>query len=171
MGGQVAMKMALSGAPIQRLVLVDVGPELSARGVEIVQNFVSQHVEFDDLERFLDNVTKYDPYRSRQHIARTVKYNMLRRVDGKYISKVDHRRAPGEATSSVQLGDVARITIPVLVVRGAESNVLDADAAARFVATLPEGKLVTVAHAGHNVHSANTPGFLDVIGPFLSGPG
>jgi pimeloyl-ACP methyl ester carboxylesterase len=171
MGGQVAMKMVLSGAPVQRLVLVDVGPELSATGVEIVHNFVSQNVEFDDLEVFLDNVAKYDPYRSRQHIARTVKYNMLRRVDGKYISKVDHRRAPGAAASSVQLDDVAHITIPVLVVRGAESNVLDPDAAARFVATLPKGELVTVAQAGHNVHSANTPAFLEVVGPFLSGLG
>ena len=95
MGGRVTMHVALARPDLARgLVLVDVGPELSPAGVEVIANFVTNNVEFDDLEVFLDNVVKYDRFRSREHIARTVKYNMLRRADGKYISKVDHRRMP-----------------------------------------------------------------------------
>ncbi len=56
---------------------------------------------------------------------------------------------------------------PVLVVRGGESNVLEPEAAERFVAALPKGQLVTVPSCGHNVHSQNTPGFLQAIAPFL----
>jgi pimeloyl-ACP methyl ester carboxylesterase len=168
MGGQVTMRMVLSGTDVKAVILVDVGPELSPKGVEVVHNFVTHNVEFDDLDAFLDNVVKYDPYRSRQHIARTVKYNMLRRADGKYVSKVDHRRANNEAPAPMPLDDVAGIRRPVLLVRGEESNVLEPDAAARFVAALPDGRLETVAHAGHNVHGANTPGFLDAIAPFLA---
>jgi pimeloyl-ACP methyl ester carboxylesterase len=41
------------------------------------------------------------------------------------------------------------------------------DAAERFVAALPQGQLVTVPACGHNVHSQNTPGFLEAIAPFL----
>ena len=92
------------------MVLVDVGPELSPAGVEVIANFVTHNVEFDDLEEFLDNVVKYDRFRSREHIARTVKYNMLRRADGKYISKVDHRRVP-VSSSDLTLDDIR--TIPV----------------------------------------------------------
>jgi pimeloyl-ACP methyl ester carboxylesterase len=132
-----------------------------------VHNFVTRNVEFDDLDVFLDNVVKYDPYRSREHIARTIKYNMLRRADGKYVSKVDHRRAAGVAPAPLRLEDVAGLRSPVLVVRGEESNVLEPDAAVRFVTALPDGRLETVAHAGHNVHGANTPGFLEAIAPFL----
>jgi pimeloyl-ACP methyl ester carboxylesterase len=147
---------------------VDVGPELSAKGAETVHNFVVRNVEFDDLEEFLDNVARYDRFRSREHIARTVKYNMLRRADGKYVSKVDHRGMPRAADALPSIGDVATIRPPTLVVRGAESEILEADAAERFVAALPDGRLVTVPGAGHNVHGANTPGFLSAIGPFLA---
>ncbi len=45
---------------------------------------------------------------------------------------------------------------------------LEPEAAVRFVAALPDGRLETVPHAGHNVHSANTPGFLEAIAPFLA---
>ena len=43
-------------------------------------------------EEFLDRVARYDPFRKREHMARTLKYNLLRRADGKYVSKHDRRR-------------------------------------------------------------------------------
>ena len=169
MGGIVTMTMAVRRPDVARgLVIVDVGPELSAAGAEIIHNFVTRNVEFDDLEEFLDNVVKYDRFRSREHIARTVKYNMLRRADGKYISKVDHRRVPNATSDSMlSLQDVTVVPCPVLIVRGADSDVFEPDAAERFAVALPRGRLVTVANCGHNVHSGNTPGFLDAINPFL----
>lgn len=169
MGGLVTMKMALSGlGPARGLVLVDTGPELSSKGVEVVHNFVTRNVEFDDLDEFLDAVVRYDRFRTREHIARTVKYNMLRRADGKYVSKVDHRRVPSSPGWSLELGDFASLAYQVLLVRGGESDVLDPDAAERFVSVLRNGRLVTVPGTGHNVHSGNTPGFLDAVGRFLS---
>ena len=168
MGGRVTMNVALAHPELARgIVLVDVGPELSPKGVEVIANFVTHNVEFDDLEEFLDNVVKYDRFRTREHIARTVKYNMLRRADGKYISKVDHRRVPLSA-SELTLDDVKAIKVPVLLVRGGESDILDADAAQRFVDALPNAELVTVPNTGHNVHSGNTPGFLEAVGPFVA---
>lgn len=167
MGGRVALTTALKAPDLPRaLVLVDVGPELSPAGTAVVGDFIAHNIEFDDLDVFLDNVAKYDPFRSREHIARTVKYNMLRRADGKYISKVDHKRGPNDV-ARITLDDVRAIPYPVLLVRGGESDLLTADAAERFVAALPAGRLVTVANTGHNVHSGNTAGFLDAVVPFL----
>jgi pimeloyl-ACP methyl ester carboxylesterase len=169
MGGHVTMRMALAAPELARgIVLVDVGPELSAKGVEVVANFITRNVEFDDLDVFLDRVAEYDKFRTREHIARTVKYNMLRRPDGKYVSKVDHRRAEGPALPALTLDDFGPLKRPVLLVRGAESDVFEADAAERFENALPDGRLVTVAAVGHNVHGGNTPGFLEVVGPFLA---
>jgi pimeloyl-ACP methyl ester carboxylesterase len=169
MGGRIALTMAIEQPALARAyVIVDVGPEITAEGTKTIQNFVVRNIEFDDLEVFLDNVEKYDPFRSRAHIERTVKYNMLRRVDGKYVSKVDHRRIPVR-NADLTLEHVKSVACPVLVIRGAESNILAPDAAERFVAALARGTLVTVPNCGHNVHSGNTPGFLDAIGPFLSG--
>ncbi len=168
MGGRVTLSAALAHPDLARaLVIVDMGPEISSEGAKTIQNFVIRNIEFDDLEVFLDNVVKYDPFRSRVHIERTVKYNVLRRVDGKYISKVDHRRIP-VPNRDLTLEQMRGLDLPVLIVRGAQSNILEADAAVRFAQALPQGKLVTVSDTGHNVHSGNTAGFLDAIAPFLS---
>lgn len=167
MGGRVTLQLALQHPELARaLVIVDVGPEVSAKGAKAIGEFVAHNIEFDDLDVFLDNVARYDPFRSRDHIARTAKYNLLVRADGKYVSKVDHRRLPS-AMSPIGLDEVGVISCPVLLVRGGESDVLLADAAERFVAALPNGKLVTVPSVGHNVHGGNTPGFLEAVGPFL----
>jgi esterase len=168
MGGRVTLHAALEAPLVARaLVIVDVGPELSARGAKVIGDFVAHNIEFDDLDVFLDNVSRYDRFRSRDHVARTVKYNLLVRADGKYVSKVDHRRLPG-SLHEMTLVSVGAIACPVLLVRGGESDVLLADAAQRFVEALPDGRLVTVPHVGHNVHGGNTSGFLDAIGPFLT---
>ncbi|MEO8694044.1 MAG: alpha/beta hydrolase [Acidimicrobiales bacterium] len=168
MGGRISLTMATQHPGLARaFVIVDVGPEISPEGSKTIQHFVVNNIEFDDLEIFLDNVQKYDPFRTRAHIERTVKYNMLRRADGKYISKVDHRRIPLR-NSELTLDHVRTMTCPVLVLRGAESNILEPEAAVRFVDALPNGRLVTVPNCGHNVHSGNTPGFLEAITPFLA---
>jgi len=171
MGGRVTLNTVLEAPHLARaLVIVDVGPELSPAGTKVVSDFIAHNIEFDDLDVFLDNVAKYDRFRSREHIARTVKYNLLQRADGKYVSKVDHRRLARAATT-LALEDFSAIPCPLLLVRGGESDVLLADAAERFVETLPKGQLVTVPNVGHNVHGGNTPGFLDAVNPFLASLG
>jgi esterase len=168
MGGRVTLNMLLEEPDAARAaILVDVGPELSPEGVKVVGDFVVHNIEFDDLDVFLDNVARYDPFRTREHIARTVKYNLLQRVDGKYVSKADHRRISG-SFRNIDVGDVTEVPCPVLLVRGGESQVLLADAAERFIQALPNGRMVTVPNVGHNVHGGNTPGFLEAISPFLA---
>ena len=130
--------------------------------------------EFDDLEHFVANVRKYDPYRPREHIERTVKYNMLQRADGKFVSKCDSNprrlgivRGTGPL-DNITLEDAAKFDLPVLVVRGETSNILAPDAAERFRDALPNGRLVTVPNCGHNVHGQNTKGFIAALGEFLA---
>jgi pimeloyl-ACP methyl ester carboxylesterase len=174
MGGRNTMLLlrrnpAVAGAA----VIVDVGPELSEKGRAAIAGFVQGNQEFDDLEHFVRNVRQYDPYRSREHIERTVKYNMLERADGKYVSKCDSNpRRLGIVRGSgplenITLEDAAGFDLPVLLVRGANSNILAPDAAERFAAALPRGRLVTVADCGHNVHGQNTKGFIEALDGFL----
>ena len=175
MGGRNTLLMTRMNPEYPRaLVIVDVGPETMEAGRKTISSFVKRNEIFDDLEHFIRNVREYDPYRSREHIERTVKYNMLERADGKYISKCDYRRWRGEIEvhdenrDAISLGDLASFKMPALVVRGANSNILADDAAERFRDALPKGNLVTVPDCGHNVHSQNTLGFIDAVGKFLS---
>jgi esterase len=174
MGGRNAMLlMRRSHTALRAAVIVDVGPELSDKGRAAIAGFVQVNQEFDDLEHFVRNVRQYDPYRSHEHIERTVKYNMLERADGKYVSKCDSNprrlsivRGTGPL-ENITLRDATQFDLPVLLVRGANSNILAPDAAERFAAALPQGRLVTVPDCGHNVHGQNTKGFVDPLDAFL----
>ncbi len=176
MGARNAMLLAKRDHSYLRgLTIVDVGPEVSERGRAAIMGFVQANQEFDDLDHFVANVQKYDPYRKREHIERTVKYNLLKRADGKFISKCDYNprrlgviRGTGPQ-DSLTLDDVRGFNLPVLIVRGENSNILEADAAERFAAALPSGRLVTVPDCGHNVHGQNTKGFIAAVGDFFAG--
>ncbi len=178
MGGRNAMLLTRRNPSLLRaLVIVDVGPEVSDRGRAVIAGFVRDNEEFDDLDHFVRNVQQYDPYRSRAHIERTVKYNMLQRADGKFVSKCDANprrlgivRAAGQQ-ENITLEEAEKFDLPVLLVRGADSRILAADAAERFRAALPQGTLVTVPNCGHNVHGQNTPGFIVAAGGFMQSLG
>jgi pimeloyl-ACP methyl ester carboxylesterase len=174
MGGRNAMLLTRRNPSLLRaLAIVDVGPEVSDRGRQVIAGFVRDNEEFDDLEHFVRNVQQYDPYRSREHIERTVKYNMLQRADGKFVSKCDSNprrlgvvRGAGPL-ENITLDDARAFDLPVLLVRGADSRILAADAAERFRDALPQATLVTVPDCGHNVHGQNTMGFIEAVGGFL----
>jgi len=178
MGGRNSLLLTKRNPSLlSALVIVDVGPEVSPRGREVIAGFVQTNQEFDNLEHFVENVRKYDPYRSREHIERTVKYNMLQRADGKFVSKCDSTprrlglvRGTGPL-DNITLDDARLFDLPVLLVRGANSNILAPDAADRFCDALPHGRLVTVPDCGHNVHGQNTKGFIAALGEFLDGLG
>jgi pimeloyl-ACP methyl ester carboxylesterase len=174
MGGRNAMLLTRrSRSLLSALVIVDVGPEVSERGRGVIAGFVRDNEEFENLEHFVRNVQQYDPYRSREHIERTVKYNMLERADGKFVSKCDANprrlgivRGTGPM-ENITLDDARAFDLPVLLVRGEDSRILTAEAAERFRDALPAGTLVTVPKCGHNVHGQNTLGFIEALGGFL----
>ena len=167
MGGRNAMLLTSRiHALLRALVIVDVGPELSEKGRAAIAGFVQENQEFDDLEHFVRNVRKYDPYRSREHIERTVKYNMLQRADGKFVSKCDFESAAaGHRARRRAAGEHHAGGCPDVSPSGAAGARRDAPTSwhptrPTFRDALPQGRLVTVPNCGHNVHGQNTLGFI-----------
>jgi pimeloyl-ACP methyl ester carboxylesterase len=174
MGGRVTMTLATQEPELARaLVFVDVGPSIDNEGSKMIRDFIAANVEFDRMDDFIERVQAYDPFRTREHIERTARYNLFERVDGKLVSKSDRvlhqsdRRPVVRGSSTITLDDVRGIPSPALVIRGEQSNVFKPAAAEAFAAALPQGRLVEVERCGHNVHSQNTPGFLAAVRPFL----
>jgi len=174
MGGQNAMRLALAHPDrVAKLVLIDVGPEMAEVGRRTIRSFVTSTREFDDIDHFVARVQEYDPYRTREHIERTVRYNLIQRADGKFISKHDHGprlKATGEHRrkgDQFTLEDVAGLSMPTLIIRGADSTIFTAEAASRFVNAVPDSRLVTIDSASHNVHSQNTPDFIEALVSFI----
>ena len=173
MGGIVALSLLARKPVARKAVIVDIGPETGREGGERIQRFVRQAREWDSVADYVAGVTAYDPFRKPEHIERTLKYNIMQRADGKLVSKHFPRLPvkgdrPGPGFERPGYDDVAGITCPVLITRGAQSDVLSPEAAERFAAALADGSLVTIPDCGHNVHSQNSAGFLAAVRPFLA---
>ncbi|MFA7248455.1 MAG: alpha/beta hydrolase [Dehalococcoidia bacterium] len=168
MGGIMSMYL-LTRNPnlVERVIFVDIGPEVATEGTARIREFVSENREFDTMEQFIENVRQYDPFRSDEHIRRTARYNLLQRADGKFATKHVNRGESPRTVRRPSFEEVMRIGCPALVVRGGESRVLTADGAVKFAEALPQGRTVTVPDCGHNVHSQNTLGFLEAVLPFV----
>lgn len=156
MGGIIGMMMAAQpNSPIRRLVLNDVGPFVPKAALERIAGYVGLAPRFDsigDLEAHLRKV--HQPF------------GPLADVDWRHLALQGYRRLddggfalaydPGIAQAfRTEIRDVAfwsvwdAITCPVLVLRGATSDLLLAETAAEMTRRGPKAALVEIAETGH----------------------
>lgn len=186
LGGRVATLFA--GRHPERmagLVLVDIGPELDARGttrirMEIESDRDPSFASVDEYARLLSlNYPAAQPHA----LQRMARHGLRRLENGRFAPKLDPAlRGAGRGASArisseeeltrAQWEALARIPCPTLVVRGAASDVLSADVAERMAhEVLPKGSLAVVARAGHSVMTDNPDGFRDAVTAFVLGEG
>jgi pimeloyl-ACP methyl ester carboxylesterase len=185
-GGRVATLFA-SDRPgrMAGLVIVDAGPELDPRGVVriVVDGERQLDTSFASIADYERALVRAYPAARREALARMARHGLRARPDGRFERKTDpafHRPAaqatPEEAErrereTTRRLWDaLPRIPCPALVVRGAASDVLSPEVAERMVErALPDGRLATVARAGHSVMTDNPEGFAEAVGSFVLG--
>jgi len=156
MGGLIGMSLAaLPNSPIRRLVLNDIGPVISKASLQRISDYVGLDYRFsslDALERHLRKIhAPFGPLTDAQwqYMAR---YSQRDLGDGSLGLAYDPAIA-----NNVKLGvaDVDlwalwdRITCPVLALRGADSDILSAEAAQMMTARGPKAELITFAGVGH----------------------
>jgi esterase len=173
MGGLNSMGYAVRHSDrMKGLVVVDVGPEINAGGVQRIREFASTP-ELDSPDAFLDRAVQFNPLRDPTVLRRSLFYNLRQLPSGKWALKHDQRRSSEEASriSTAQrerlAGEVVKIACPTLIVRGALSEVLTDAAAERFAKSLKKARWVRIEKAGHNVQGDNPRGLLEVMRPFL----
>ena len=175
LGGLHAMTYAADAAQeLAGLVLVDVAPRVQWRGAQRIIDSGLNDPGPGSLEQFVRRALEFNPRRDPRLLRYSLLNNLRQLPDRTWIWKYDSRRITPEHYASVkrqlgQLGDTAgAITCPVLVVRGAESDVLSSTQAAGFAATLPDGRWAEVQSAGHNVQGDNPRGLIHVLTDFLA---
>jgi pimeloyl-ACP methyl ester carboxylesterase len=173
MGGLNALAYATRHhARMKGLVVVDVGPEVNAAGVQRIRDFASTP-ELASLDAFLELAVKFNPLRDPAVLRRSLFYNLRETPAGKWSLKHDQRRSSAEAAEIAAqqrtrlAAAIPGIGCPVLIVRGSVSDVLTDEAAERFARSLPKARWVRVAKAGHNVQGDNPAGLLDAMRPFF----
>lgn len=165
------------------LVLVDVAHRFQPRGGGRIVSFMEAHPDgFASLADAAEAVAAYLPHRARSRDPGGLRHNLRRNEAGRWVWHWDPemlRQArpliEDQAQLSARLGTAAtRLRQPCLLVRGADSEVLDAGIAREFVALAANATAAEVADAGHMVAGDNNDAFTAAISAWLqttAGPG
>jgi len=169
MGGRNAMYFAAKRPElVQKLVVVDIGPEISARASAPAPG-PPEPETWDGIEQAAQHLLRANPYPGIHYYRWVVSHSLRARGDGRLVWKwhpsIKERRTQGD----VDWWSVVRaITVPTLLLRGAESHVLDADIAQRMAKELPRGELVEIPRARHTLHEDNPDAVLAALKQFFS---
>ena len=160
LGGIVTMLIAararerLAGA-----LLNDVGPEIEAAGLARIRSYVGKSSSFPIWMHAARAVAEanadvYPRYGIADWLAmakRLYRVGSSGRIVLDYDMKIAEpfREPGGEAAPDLWPAFAALAGLPVLIVRGARSDVLSAATAGRMAAELPGAELVTVPDVGH----------------------
>jgi pimeloyl-ACP methyl ester carboxylesterase len=158
------------------LVLVDVAPRLEPKGVARIGAFMLRHLDgFASLEEVADAVAAYNPHRPRPSDLSGLRKNVRQHDDGRWYWHWDPRfMTPGRMDEPRSIRNEARLeaaaralTLPVLLVRGRQSDVLSEAGAHHLQALVPHARSVDVAGAGHMVAGDRNDVFNDAVVGFL----
>src|SRR5436189_1468406 len=169
MGGRTAMYFAAKRPElVERVVVLDIGPEVSKRAMA-PSSGPPEPETWESIEQAARHLYRGNPYPG-IHYYRWVASSSLRaRDDGRLVWKwhpsIKERRVMGDVD---WWAIVREIKPPLLLLRGAESTVLDADVAERMARELPRGTLVEIPRAVHTLHAHNPEAVLDALRAFLN---
>jgi pimeloyl-ACP methyl ester carboxylesterase len=179
--GGISALVAIAEAPAgQRvasgLVLVDVAPRLEPAGVARIGEFMLGHLDgFADLDEVADAVAAYNPHRPRPADLSGLRKNVRLRDDGRWYWHWDPRfltggriDEPRSLRNESRLEAAARaLTLPVLLIRGRQSDVLSEAGARNLQQLVPHAGYIDVAGAGHMVAGDRNDAFNDAVVAFL----
>ena len=159
MGGIISM-MYGGGWPerVERLVLNDIGPEIDPAGMTRIASYVGDAPErFENLGAVVKYYKEnYPPMAKLEDsvVAEQVKWSVKPGADGGLVWKMDASiRRPlcgGTAQQRLDLWvPYARIACPILIVRGADSDILASATAGRMCTVHKGAKAVEVPAVGH----------------------
>lgn len=156
---------------LDKLVIVDIAPELDGAGRERIQAGVAAPDVFDDPEEAVAQARLGNPRAPEDALRHRVLNNLMRRDDGKWTFRYDAALRGGrpirQADPEPAWAKLRKITCPALLIRGAESDLLGRAAAERMTREIPNCHMVEVPRSGHSVPLDNPPGFLAAVRTFL----
>ncbi len=174
MGGRNSMAFAARHPSlVNRLIIVDIGPEGDPRGAaRITREMVAAQEEYASFEELFEAQQKGNPLLSPEVLRRRLTYQTKTLPNGQIGWRYDveirrqwreDRRPPQEDLWPA----IATIPCPTLIVRGMETDILPLQVAQRMVQAMPKAKLAHVERAAHMVMEENPAGFLRVVRDFL----
>jgi pimeloyl-ACP methyl ester carboxylesterase len=176
LGGITALVTAGEHPGVARgLVLVDVVVKLEPAGVKRIRDFLKAHRDgFETLEDVAAAIEAYNPVRRRSRNLDGLKKNVRQRPDGRWYWHWDpefmsNDDEPQRQSDRCELARAAsQLTIPTLIVRGLQSDVVSDAGLAEMLTLVPHAEVVDVKAAGHMVAGDDNDVFADRLEGFLA---
>jgi pimeloyl-ACP methyl ester carboxylesterase len=184
LGGMASLiaegEAARAGRPalFSALALVDITPRVDYDGIAKVQGFMRAHAKegFASVAEAADVVAAYLPHRPRPRSHEGLQKNLRLHPDGRWRWHWDPRfldsRRPDEAYRLMREANLAEaaksLKMPVLLVRGGSSELVQEDHAKEFLALVPHASYADVAGARHMVAGDQNDEFSTAILDFLN---
>lgn len=173
MGGVVSFRYAgAQPAELSRLVIVDIAPRTESGGMQRIQTGARSNDRFSSREEAFSAARAANSIAPENELRHRVFNNLMRLADGQWTFRYD-RALRDPAVPRVRLPEeigwqsVARIQVPTLIVRGAQSDLLSPEIAQRMQGSIAGSQLVEVPNAGHSVPLDNPEGFASAVRAFL----
>jgi pimeloyl-ACP methyl ester carboxylesterase len=141
---------------VERLAIVDIGPEVHRPGIERIMQNAGTATEFATIDDAYDKVRGENPLADEAMLRHRLEHN-LRMVDGGHIAwkwdpaMRDFTRPREEITRDEQWRRWRAVRCPTLLLRGSESDLLSVETARRMLDEQPLARLVTIDNASHTV--------------------
>lgn len=157
MGGLIAMQYAAAyPQAVTKLVMNDIGPDIEPEGgARVMRMLTSAPAAFTDLRAvakyYRDENAPVLGKRGDDEVLEYARWHVRKADVGVYTWKMDPavRTAPVSAPAVAPWDAFRAVECAVLVIRGAESDILSAATAAKMAESLAECRVVEVPGVGH----------------------
>lgn len=175
LGGMAAMELAAHHpALVRKLMMVDVTPGADKEKASDVLAFLAGPESFASFDEILERTVQFNPTRSESSLRRGILHNAVEQEDGSWVWR--HQRG-GEAAMverrdadldfSQLWDDLASISVPIQLVVGDRSPVVDDDDQSNFRERQPAAEIIEVADAGHSIQGDQPLELARLIEAFL----
>ena len=163
---------------ISALVLVDITPKMKVDGVAKIIGFMSEHAEegFANVDEAADAIAAYLPHRPRPTNLSGLSKNLRKGDDGRYRWHWDPKFISTRKDHELHAKEVehdgfeaaSRLMIPVMLVRGLESELVGDDEVQALMRAIPHAEFADIAGARHMVAGDKNDVFTDALLTFFS---
>jgi pimeloyl-ACP methyl ester carboxylesterase len=176
MGGLTGLLVAhdLGPSAVTGLVLVDVVPQIESAGGERIRDFMTERPDgFATLDEAAESISRYLPHRPKPASSEGLRRNLRQGPDGRWHWHWDPAFLVDRGdTTLLDLQEdleVAAIDlqIPILLLRGALSDVVSLDGVHRFLDLVPGTRFIEISGAGHTAAGDDNDAFTDAIHDYL----
>jgi esterase len=174
MGGQAAYLFAAAHPDrVERLVVIDTGPEADPAGIARIRANLAGPDSFATFDDALAEGRRWFPAADETLLRQRIEHNLLTRPDGTLAWRTVTAMRDGDTVRDDHSDDERwagwkELRIPTLLVHGADSDILTEALVARFTESNPAIRVERIEGAGHSIPLDQPDALADLTASFLS---